>query len=147
MVIAPANTGKDNNKRIVVTNTAQAKRGIRSKNIPITRKLLKVLIKLTAPKSEETPARCREKIAKSTDAPECAMFLLRGGYTVQPVPAPDSTKALEINSNKEGMRNQNLILFNRGKAMSGAPNISGTSQLPNPPIRTGITIKKIIINA
>ena len=31
--------------------------------------------------------------------------------------------------------------------MSGAPNINGTSQFPNPPIRIGITIKKIIIKA
>ena len=45
------------------------------------------------------------------------------------------------------MRNQNLILFRRGKAISGAPNIKGTNQFPNPPIKTGITIKKIIIKA
>uniref|UniRef100_A0A0E9Y0E3 Uncharacterized protein n=1 Tax=Anguilla anguilla TaxID=7936 RepID=A0A0E9Y0E3_ANGAN len=31
--------------------------------------------------------------------------------------------------------------------MSGAPIINGTSQLPNPPIITGITIKKIITKA
>ena len=31
--------------------------------------------------------------------------------------------------------------------MSGAPSIKGTSQLPNPPIKIGITIKKIIIKA
>ena len=30
-------------------------------------------------------------------------------------------------------RNQNLILFIRGKAISGEPIIKGTSQLPNPP--------------
>jgi hypothetical protein len=46
-----------------------------------------------------------------------------------------------------GIKNQNLILFKRGKAMSGAPSINGTSQLPNPPIKIGITIKKIIIKA
>ena len=39
------------------------------------------------------------------------------------------------------------MLFNRGKAMSEAPSIKGTSQLPNPPIKIGITIKKIIIKA
>jgi hypothetical protein len=42
---------------------------------------------------------------------------------------------------------QKLILFIRGNAISGAPNINGTSQLPNPPIMIGITIKKIIIKA
>jgi len=31
--------------------------------------------------------------------------------------------------------------------MSGAPIIKGTSQFPNPPIRTGITKKKIITKA
>ena len=31
--------------------------------------------------------------------------------------------------------------------MSGAPIIKGTNQFPNPPIMTGITKKKIIINA
>lgn len=39
------------------------------------------------------------------------------------------------------------MLFIRGKAMSGAPIISGTSQLPKPPIIIGITMKKIITNA
>lgn len=39
------------------------------------------------------------------------------------------------------------MLFIRGKAISGAPNIIGTSQFPNPPIIIGITMKKIIINA
>ena len=39
------------------------------------------------------------------------------------------------------------MLFIRGKAISAAPNINGTSQFPNPPIKIGITMKKIIINA
>lgn len=38
-------------------------------------------------------------------------------------------------------------MFIRGKAISGAPIISGISQLPNPPIMMGMTMKKIIINA
>lgn len=36
---------------------------------------------------------------------------------------------------------QKLILFNRGKAISGAPIIIGTNQFPKPPINIGITIK------
>lgn len=39
------------------------------------------------------------------------------------------------------------MLFSRGNAISGAPNINGKSQLPNPPMNTGITKKKIIKNA
>ena len=50
-------------------------------------------------------------------------------------------------NNKDGGSNQKLILFILGKAMSGAPIIKGTNQLPKPPIRIGITTKKTIINA
>lgn len=57
MVIAPANTGKDNKSRIVVINTAHPNRGTRSKSIPSPRKLEKVVIKFTAPNNDETPAR------------------------------------------------------------------------------------------
>ena len=75
------------------------------------------------------------------------MFEARGGYTVQPVPAPFSTAAEETRRSKDGGNSQNLMLFSRGNAMSGAPNIRGRSQLPNPPIKTGITRKKIIKKA
>lgn len=109
--------------------------------------LITVEIKFTAPRIEDAPARCNEKIARSTDGPACAIFLARGGYTVQPVPAPFSTAAEERSSIREGGRSQNLMLLSRGKAMSGAPSIRGRSQLPNPPIKTGITKKKIIRKA
>jgi hypothetical protein len=54
---------------------------------------------------------------------------------------------LDTSKVKDGGSIQNLILFIRGKAISGAPNIKGTNQLPKPPIIIGITMKKIIINA
>ena len=104
-------------------------------------------MKLTAPKIEAIPAKCKLKMAKSTDGPEWAWTLERGGYTVQPVPAPDSTIEDETSNNNAGGNNQKLILFIRGKAISGAPTIKGTNQFPKPPIKMGITIKKIIINA
>jgi hypothetical protein len=104
-------------------------------------------MKFTAPKIDEAPARCREKIAISTEGPAWARFLDRGGYTVHPVPAPFSTAADATNRINEGGSSQNLRLFIRGKAMSGAPSINGRSQFPNPPINTGITKKKIIKNA
>lgn len=47
----------------------------------------------------------------------------------------------------DGGRSQNLMLFIRGNAMSGAPSISGTNQFPKPPIMIGITIKKIMTKA
>jgi hypothetical protein len=106
-----------------------------------------VVIKLAAPKIDEIPAKCKLKIAKSTEPPECAWIDDKGGYTVQPVPAPTSTIAEDNNKINAGGNNQKLILFNLGKAISGAPIIIGTNQLPKPPIITGITKKKIIINA
>ena len=39
------------------------------------------------------------------------------------------------------------MLFIRGNAISGEDIIIGISQLPNPPIISGITVKKIIMNA
>jgi len=63
------------------------------------------------------------------------------------VPAPESEKDEAISKEIEGGRSQNLMLFIRGKAMSGAVIIKGTSQLPNPPIIIGMTIKKIIMKA
>lgn len=86
-------------------------------------------------------------MVKSTDGPLWAIFLERGGYTVQPVPAPLSTILLISSKDREGGNNQNLMLFIRGKAISGAPIINGTNQFPNPPIMIGITIKKIITKA
>jgi hypothetical protein len=106
-----------------------------------------VEIKLIAPIIDDAPAKCKEKIAKSTDLPGCPSKEAKGGYTVHPAPTPISS-ILEINNNnKEGGNNQKLKLFMRGKAISGAPNIRGTNQFPKPPIKIGITIKKIITNA
>lgn len=109
--------------------------------------LIIVVIKLMAPRIEEIPAKWREKMVKSTEAPACAKFPDKGGYTVHPVPAPASTPEEASRSRNEGGRSQKLILFIRGNAMSGAPIIRGISQFPNPPIMIGITIKKIITKA
>ncbi len=46
---------------------------------------------------------------------------------------------------KAGTSSQKLMLFILGKAMSGAPIISGTNQLPKPPIIAGMTMKKTMI--
>jgi len=94
-----------------------------------------VVIKFIAPSIEAAPDTCRLKMAKSTDGPECDCILLKGGYTVHPVPAPDSTKVEASNNKREGGNNQNEILFILGKAISGAPIIKGTNQFPKPPIK------------
>jgi hypothetical protein len=70
MVIAPANTGKDNNNKIAVIKIAQTNNGIQCIFKLGALILITVVIKLIAPKIEEAPAKCKLKIAKSTEPPE-----------------------------------------------------------------------------
>ena len=69
MVMAPANTGSDRSNKIAVINTDHTNRGIRTGLICSTRIFMIVVIKLMAPRMEDAPARCKEKIAISTDDP------------------------------------------------------------------------------
>jgi len=147
IVMAPARTGRAKRSKMAVKRTDQTNSGIWSHVIPGDFMLIIVVIKLMAPRIEEAPARCNLKMERSTDAPEWAILEARGGYTVHPVPAPLSTKPPISRRVRDGGRSQNLILFIRGKAISGAPIIRGTSQLPKPPIMIGITMKKIITKA
>ncbi len=71
----------------------------------------------------------------------------RGGYKVQPVPGPSPINTERMSKIKDDTNNQKLKLFIRGNAISGAPIMRGTNQLPNPPMRAGIIIKNTIINA
>ena len=128
--------------------TAHKNRGIESSlKEKDDRALIIVLKKLIDPKMDLIPARCKLKIAISTETPEWYLESDKGGYTVQPVPAPESIREDNNNKVNDGIKSQNERLFIRGNTMSTQPNIIGISQLPNPPIATGITIKKIIINA
>jgi hypothetical protein len=68
--MAPANTGKDNNKSIAVIKTAQTNKGILCIFSAGDLIFKTVVIKFIAPKIEEAPAKCKLKIAKSTDPPE-----------------------------------------------------------------------------
>lgn len=147
IVIPAASTGRDNSRRTAVIRTAHTNKGVWYCEMAGGFMLIIVVMKLIAPRIEDTPARCREKMVRSTEAPACARFPARGGYTVHPVPAPASTPEEAKRSRKEGGRSQKLMLFIRGNAMSGAPIMRGTSQLPKPPIIIGITIKKIITKA
>lgn len=79
IVIAPARTGRLRRRRTTVIVTAHTKRGMRSRVSPCHRILITVVIKFTAPRIDEAPAKWREKIARSTDGPACARFLARGG--------------------------------------------------------------------
>lgn len=67
--MAPAKTGRDSRRRIVVINTDQTNKLSRSQIIPGARILMTVVMKFTAPRIEEIPAKCREKIARSTPPP------------------------------------------------------------------------------
>ena len=87
--------------------------------------LITVVMKLIAPNNEDTPAKCKLKIAKSTDPPECDWIPANGGYTVHPVPAPFSTRELNNNNINEGGNNQNEMLLSLGNAISGAPICTG----------------------
>jgi len=77
--MAPANTGSERRRRRAVITTAQTNKGIRSNVIPVDRILITVEMKFTAPKIDEIPAKCRLKIARSTDEPLWAMFADKGG--------------------------------------------------------------------
>ena len=79
IVIAPARTESESKRRITVNNTAHTKSGIRSNWIPINRILIIVVIKLIAPKIDDAPARCNDKIVKFTEEPLWAIFPAEGG--------------------------------------------------------------------
>lgn len=64
-----ARTGSDRRRRTAVIRTAHTNRGVWYWEIAAGFMLIIVVIKLIAPRIEETPARCREKIVRSTDAP------------------------------------------------------------------------------
>ena len=55
--MAPAKTGRDNRRRMAVKNTDHTNRGMRSHVIPVDRMLMIVVMKFTAPRIDEAPAR------------------------------------------------------------------------------------------
>ena len=79
MVIAPASTGIASRSRNAVTRIDQANSGILCIVMPGARMLKIVVMKLIAPSSELAPARCRLKIAMSTDTLGCPMSDDSGG--------------------------------------------------------------------
>ncbi len=69
-MIPPASTGTERRSRRTVSTTDHTNRGIRSSRIPFHRMFITVVIKLMAPRMDDVPARCSEKMARSTDGPE-----------------------------------------------------------------------------
>lgn len=78
-MIAPARTGRERSKRTVVIIADQTNKGTRSSRSPFHRIFITVVIKLIDPRIDEIPAKCREKIARSTDGPACAILSDKGG--------------------------------------------------------------------
>ncbi len=68
-MIAPAKTGRERRSKIEVIITDHTNRGTRSIRNPLLRIFITVAMKFTEPRIEETPARCNEKIAISTEGP------------------------------------------------------------------------------
>jgi hypothetical protein len=77
IVIAAAKTGRDINNKKAVIKTDHTNNGKKYIFIPGTRILKIVTIKFIAPKIDEIPAKCKLKIAKSTEASEATV--LKGG--------------------------------------------------------------------
>lgn len=72
IVIPAARTGRDRRRRTAVTSTAQTNKGVWYCEIAGGFILIIVVIKLIAPRIEETPAKWSEKMVRSTEAPACA---------------------------------------------------------------------------
>jgi hypothetical protein len=79
MVMAPAKTGRESRSKMAVKNTDHTNNGVRSHVIPEDRILIIVVIKFTAPRIEEAPARCNLKMDRSTEAPAWAIPADKGG--------------------------------------------------------------------
>lgn len=79
IVIPAARTGSESSRRTAVIRTAHTNKGVWYWEMAGGFMLMIVVMKLIAPRIDETPARWREKIARSTEAPACARFPARGG--------------------------------------------------------------------
>lgn len=74
-----ARTGRDKSRRTAVIKTDQTNKGVWYCVVEEGFILIIVVMKLIAPRIDDTPARWREKIARSTDGPAWARFPARGG--------------------------------------------------------------------
>jgi len=79
MFFIPAKTGKANNNNIAVTNTAHTNKGNLCQVKPGALIFIIVVIKFIAPNNDDTPAKCKLNIAKSTEPPEWDWILAKGG--------------------------------------------------------------------
>ena len=79
IVMPAARTGSERRSKTAVTRTAHTNKGVWYCEIAGGFMLIIVVMKLMAPKIDEMPARWREKIVRSTEAPAWARLPARGG--------------------------------------------------------------------
>lgn len=79
IVMPAARTGSERSRRTAVIRMAHTNSGVWYCEMAGGFMLIIVVMKLIAPRIEETPARCREKIVRSTEAPAWARLLASGG--------------------------------------------------------------------
>ena len=123
-----------------VAKFAHTSSGMRKKLMPGARIVMIVTRKLSAVMIEEAPANCTpiEKNVCPTGA-----SIDSGVYAVQPsANAPPGAKKLPSIIAPAIGSSQKESAFRRGKAMSGAPIISGITKLPRP-ANTGMMNRKI----
>ena len=65
-----------------------------------------IVIKVIVPRIEETPAKCKEKMVRSTEAPSWARLQARAEYMVPLVPEPASTTGDMSKSKNDGGSSQ-----------------------------------------
>ena len=78
-MIPAARTGRERRSRMAVIRTDQTNKGVWYCDSVGGFILIAVVMKLIAPRIEDTPAKWREKIAKSTEAPAWARLPASGG--------------------------------------------------------------------
>src|SRR5687768_10676529 len=96
--------------------------------MPGVRMLWIVTMKLIAPASDESDVRWRPRIQKSWPVVGLNSSVESGEYAVQPeLAAPPSAKKLDSMTKPPSRKSQYESAFRRGKAMSCAPIMSGTT--------------------
>jgi hypothetical protein len=101
IVIAEAKTGNDSSSKKDVIRMDQTNKFNLWNLRLFVLMLIIVQIKFIAPNKDAIPAKCKLKIAKSTEPPECDIIPDKGGYTVHPVPTPVSHNIELTSSIKE----------------------------------------------
>lgn len=79
IVMPAARTGRDRSSKTAVIRTDHTNKGVWYCVVEGGFIFRMVVMKLIAPRIDETPARCKEKIARSTEGPAWARFPARGG--------------------------------------------------------------------